>query len=58
MDIKEMGINTRNWVDSAQDRNYWRVFVKAVFNLRVPSALELYISVCVYVCVVYNCFNR
>ena len=23
MDIKEMGINTRNWVDSAQDRDYW-----------------------------------
>ena len=23
MDLKEIGINTRNWVDSAQDRNYW-----------------------------------
>ena len=23
MDIKEIGINTRNWVDSAQDRDYW-----------------------------------
>ena len=22
MDFKEIGINTRNWVDSAQDRNY------------------------------------
>ena len=21
--IKEIGINTRNWVDSAQDRDYW-----------------------------------
>ena len=24
MDLKEMDINTWNWVDSAQDRNYWR----------------------------------
>ena len=24
MDHKEIGINTRNWVDSAQDRDYWR----------------------------------
>ena len=24
MDLKEIGINTRNWVDSAQDREYWR----------------------------------
>ena len=24
MDLKEIGINSRNWVDSAQDRNYWR----------------------------------
>ena len=22
MDLKEIGINTRNWVDSAQDRDY------------------------------------
>ena len=22
MDLKEIGINARNWVDSAQDRNY------------------------------------
>ena len=22
-DLKEIGINTKNWVDSAQDRDYW-----------------------------------
>ena len=27
MDLKEMGINMRNWVDSAQDRDYWRALV-------------------------------
>ena len=24
MDLKEIGINTRNWVDSALDRDYWK----------------------------------
>ena len=27
MDLKEMGISTRNWVDSAQDRDYWRALL-------------------------------
>ena len=33
MDLEEMGINTRNWVDLAQDRDYWRALVNAVLNL-------------------------
>jgi hypothetical protein len=40
MDLKEIGINTRNWVDSAED--YWRALVNAALNLRVPQAMELY----------------
>ena len=36
MDFKEIGINTRNWVDSAQDRDYWRALVNVAFNLWVP----------------------
>ena len=35
MILKEIGINTRNWVDSAQDRDYWRAFLNATMNLRV-----------------------
>ena len=35
MDMKEMGINTRNWVDSAKDRGYWGALVNAEINLRV-----------------------
>ena len=36
MDLKEIGNNTRNWVNSAQDRDYWRALVNAASNLRVP----------------------
>jgi hypothetical protein len=36
MDLKEIGMNTRNWVDSVQDRDYWRALVNAALNLRVP----------------------
>jgi len=36
MDLKEISINTRNWIDSAQDRNYWRPLVNVALNLRVP----------------------
>ena len=28
MDLKEIGINAGNWVDSVQDRNYWRGLCK------------------------------
>ena len=27
MDLKEMGISARYWVHSAEDKDYWRVFV-------------------------------
>ena len=34
--LKEMGINTRNWVDLAQDRDYWRVLLNVALELQVP----------------------
>ena len=30
-----------NWVDSAQDRDYWRALVNAALKLRVQYAMEL-----------------
>ena len=35
MDLKEIDINTRNWVDSAQDRDYWRALMNAALNIPV-----------------------
>jgi hypothetical protein len=34
--LKEMGVNTRNWVDFSQDRDYWRALVNSALNLWVP----------------------
>ena len=33
MDFKEIGINTRDWFDSTQVRDYWRALVNAALNL-------------------------
>jgi hypothetical protein len=33
---REIGWNGVDWIDVAQDRNRWRVFVNTVMNLRVP----------------------
>ena len=35
MDLKEIGINTKNWVDLAHDRDYWRALVNEALNHRV-----------------------
>ena len=34
MDLKKLG--TRNSIDSAQDKNYWRALMNAALNHRVP----------------------
>ena len=36
MDLEDICINAGNWVDSAQDRNYWRALMNAALNLWVP----------------------
>ena len=36
MDLNEKCVNTIDWVDSAQDKDYWRALVNAALNLPVP----------------------
>ena len=33
--LKEVVISTRNWVDSDQDRDYWKTLENAASNLRI-----------------------
>ena len=34
--LKEIGAKTKNWVDSAQDKDVWRALVNAALYLRNP----------------------
>ena len=36
MDLEKISINAGNWVDSAEDRDYWRALLNAALNLQVP----------------------
>jgi hypothetical protein len=35
MDFKEMDVSTINFIDLAQDRDYWRALVNATLNVWV-----------------------
>ena len=39
MDLEEIGINAGNWVDSAQDRNYWRALCE--FGIEPPGSITM-----------------
>ena len=41
MDLEEIDINAGNWVDSVQDRDYWRALVNAALNLRFLNTLSM-----------------
>ena len=36
MDLREVGCDPGEWISLAEDRDQWRVYVRAVMNLRVP----------------------
>jgi hypothetical protein len=36
MYLGEIGLDGRDWIELAQDRDQWRAFVNMVMNLRVP----------------------
>ena len=41
MDLKEIGVNISNWIDSTQDRNYCRALVNVSLNLQVQQTMDL-----------------
>ena len=36
VEFEEIGFNARNWVDLAQDRDYWKALLNAALVLCVP----------------------
>ena len=40
MNLEGIVIKMKNWVDSAQDRDYWRALANRTSNLRVPYVME------------------
>ena len=42
MDLNEIGVNVRSWIDLAQDRDYWRALVNVALNLWVLLLMELF----------------
>jgi hypothetical protein len=36
MDLREIGRESEDWIDLAQDRDQWRALVNTVMNLCVP----------------------
>jgi hypothetical protein len=46
MDLREIGWDSMDWIDLAQDRDQWRTLVNTVMNLRVPQNSRMFLSGC------------
>ena len=41
IDLKEIGISKKQWIDLIQDRYYWRDLVNSTWNLWIPQVMML-----------------
>jgi hypothetical protein len=46
IDLREIGWDGVDWIDMAQEMDYWRALVNTVLNLRVPCNAGKFLSVC------------
>jgi hypothetical protein len=46
MDLKEIGWDGMDWIDMAQDRYQWRVFVNTGMNLLIAQNVERFLTSC------------
>ena len=35
MNLKEIDVNARKWIESVQDKDYWRALVNAALNIQI-----------------------
>ena len=43
MNLKQKDVSTRNWVDSAQDRDYWRALVALILRVHNSCNWRVYL---------------
>ena len=41
IDLKEIGVNTTNWIHSSLDKDYWRALLNVELEPRVPYGVEI-----------------
>jgi hypothetical protein len=44
MDLRDLGWDGIDWIDPAQNRDWWRALLNAVMNHQVPKNAEKFLS--------------